>query len=240
MTASSPEPQNVSSRTIRLHLVGSCPEPVIVCLRVPEGTAWAAARDAINDCGITIPDQLYAGDRPMSDDTELGRQPLVNGAQLSARPTAPESRHLLELVVTEGPEVGARTALGVQVQRIGRAPANTLTLQDPDLSRTHLIVGLDQGRAMVSDAGSTNGSHIDGRSLAAETPTELRAGQRLRAGSTTFALERSLTVDDAVATDESCRVPFQRAPESLCKYSKQRSNDQRSPPLLNDTNCRGR
>lgn len=212
MPPSTPEPHRASSRALRLHLVSVASEPVIVCVRAPEGTTWSAARDAIRGCGIAVPDQLYAGNRLLTDDTLLGRQPLLNGVQLGSRPTAAESRHLLELVVTEGPDVGARTALGVQVQRIGRAPANTLTLHDPDLSRTHLIVGLDQGRAMVSDAGSTNGSHIDGRSLVAAEPTELRAGQRLRAGSTTFALERSLSADDTVETDESCRVPFQRAP----------------------------
>lgn len=197
---------------MRLHLIGTGTEPVTICLRAPEGTAWQAAREAIRACGISVPDQLYAGDKPLTSDTHIGETPLLNGVQLSAQPTATESRHLLELVVTEGPQVGARTALGIPVQRIGRGPGNTLALQDPGLSRTHLIVGLDQGRAMVSDAGSTNGSHLDGRPLVAERPTELRAGQRLRAGSTTFALERSLTVEDPVATDDSCRVPFQRAP----------------------------
>lgn len=212
MAASSPASHNASSRTIRLFLIGDGPDAVAVCVRAPDGTVWSAAREAIRGCGITVPDVLHAGNRHLPDDTELGTPPLLNGVQLSPQPTAADPRHLLELVVTEGPEVGARTALGIQVQRVGRAPANTLTLRDPDLSRTHLIVGLDQGRAMVSDAGSTNGSHIDDRSLVAEKPTELRAGQRLRAGSTTFALERSLTIDDTVPTDDSCRVPFQRAP----------------------------
>lgn len=212
MTAPPPQLPTISSRAIRLQLVGVGSVPVAVCVRAPDGTRWSAAREAIRDCGIPMPDQLYAGSRPLSEDTLLGSPPLVNGAQLSAHPTAAASRHLLDLVVTEGPEVGARTALGIQVQRIGRAPANTLTLHDPNLSRTHLIVGLDQGRTMVSDAGSTNGTRIDDRSLVVEQPSELRAGQRLRAGSTTFALERSLTTDDTAATDDSCRVPFQRAP----------------------------
>lgn len=207
-----PSAYNPTSRTIRLLLVGDGSDSVTVCVRAPEGATWSAARAAIRGCGIPVPDVLYAGSRPLADDTELGTQPLVNGVQLSPQPTATEPQHLLELVVTEGPEVGARTPLGVQVQRVGRAPGNSLSLRDPDLSRTHLIVGLDQGRAMVSDTGSTNGSRIDTRTLAPEQPTELRAGQRLRAGSTTFALERSLTADDTVATDDSCRVPFQRAP----------------------------
>lgn len=212
MAASSPEPRSVSSRAIRLHLVGADSEPVAICVRSPEGTHWFAMREAIRGCGIPLPDQVYVGSQPLTDDTAIGSRPLLNGAQLSAHPTATESRHLLDLVVTEGPEVGVRTALGIQVQRIGRAPVNTVTLRDPDLSRTHLIVALDQGRTMVSDAGSTNGTRIDDRALIAEQPIELRAGQRLRAGSTTFALERSLSMDDTATTDNTCRVPFQRAP----------------------------
>ncbi|WP_446664666.1 FtsK/SpoIIIE domain-containing protein [Flexivirga sp. B27] len=225
MTTAPPEAPSSTSRSIRLDLVASdlptdtsatgtlvtSTDAVTLCLRAPDGTTWAAARDAIRGCGVSVHDELYVGSRLLEDDTPLGRAPLVNGAQLSVQPTAAEARHLLELVVTEGPEVGARTALGPQVQRIGRATSNTLPLQDPDLSRTHLVVDLDQGRAMVSDAGSTNGSHIDGRRLSPERPAELRAGQRLRAGSTTFALERSVTVDTTVPTDESCRVPFQRS-----------------------------
>lgn len=206
--------RSASERALRVHLVPANGDPITVCVRAPEGTTWSAAREAISGCGIAVPDQLYAGSRLLAEDTPLGHPPLINGVQLSRHPTAADSRHLLELVVTEGPEVGARTALGRQVQRIGRASSNTLTLRDPDLSRTHLIVGLDQGRAMVSDTGSTNGSRIDDRPLAAERPVELRAGQRLRAGSTTFALERSLSADDSVLTDDSSRVPFQRAPRT--------------------------
>lgn len=211
MTAAPTESLPTTSRAIRLQLVTPT-DTVTVCVRAPEGTTWAAAREAILGCGVPVPAQLYAGSRPLDDHTPLGRAPLVNGAQLSGQPTAALSRHLLELVATEGPEVGARTCVDARVQRIGRAAANTLTLRDPDLSRTHLIVGLDQGRAMVSDAGSTNGSRIDTHRLTAERPVELRAGQRLRAGSTTFALERIVSTDDTVATDESCRVQFQRAP----------------------------
>lgn len=215
-------PDDPTPRAIRLHLVGVDAEPVTICVRAGEHTRWAQLRDAMRGCDLLVPDVLYAGGEMLSDDAALGRQPLLNGVQLSPAPTASEPRHLLDLVVTEGPAAGARTALGAGVLRIGRAPSNSLVLDDPDLSRTHLIVGVDQGRVMASDAGSTNGSHLDGHRLRAGTPIELRAGQRLRAGSSTLALERALPTDEPPATEESCRIPHQRTP--------------RIPPQLTQTN----
>ena len=212
MPALAQTPGAPTSRAIRLRLVGLDGPAVAVCVRAGQHSTWAEIRDAMRACGLTVPDRLYAGRDAVPDSTCLGQHPLCNGVQLSPAPTAADEPHLLDLVVTEGPEVGARIALGARVQRVGRAPSNSLVLRDPGLSRTHLVVGVDQGRAMVSDAGSTNGSRIDGHRVAPEKPVELRAGQRLRAGATTIALERALPSAEPLAMDDSCRIPFQRAP----------------------------
>ncbi|MBB2890043.1 FtsK/SpoIIIE domain-containing protein [Flexivirga oryzae] len=204
--------QEPTSRAIRLRLVALDGTAVTACVRAGERATWAEIRQVMRTCGLTVPDRLYAGSDLLDDSTNLGHHPLYNGVQLSPAPTAAQAPHLLDLVVTEGPDVGARTALSAQVQRIGRGPSSSLVLSDPGLSRTHLVVGVDQGRAMVSDAGSTNGSRIDDHRLDPERPVEVRAGQRLRVGNTTIALERALHVAEAVATDESCRIRFQRAP----------------------------
>ena len=200
------------TRALRLRLVNVDGSSRVLCVRAGERTTWGEIREAIRGCGITVPDRLYADSDVLGDATTLGTHPLLHAVQLSPEPTVAQSSHLLDLVVTEGPDVGARTALSARVQRIGRAPDNALALRDPGLSRTHLVVGVDQGRAMVSDAGSTNGSRIDDRRLTPQEPVELRAGQRLRAGSTTIALERALPPSEAVPTDDMCRIPFQRAP----------------------------
>ncbi|WP_158607621.1 FtsK/SpoIIIE domain-containing protein [Flexivirga caeni] len=220
MPAVAESPEQSTTRAIRLHLVGrECSRTV--CVRAGDGTRWAQLRESLRAAGLSVPEPAYIADQVLYDDSVLGQHPLLTGAQVAAAPTAQTPQHLLDLVVAEGPVTGARTPLGTAPQRIGRAPSNTLVLHDPGLSRAHLVVGVDQGRAMVSDAGSTNGSAIDGVRLAQGCPAELRAGQRLRAGSSTLIIERALPHAVRAASDETCRIPFQRA--------------SRTPPQLSTT-----
>ncbi len=64
---------------------------------------------------------------------------------------------------------------------LGRAPENDLVIDDATLSRTHLVFRRDAGGWTVQDAGSRNGSSLDGASLGA-TRARIAPGSLLEAG----------------------------------------------------------
>lgn len=62
-----------------------------------------------------------------------------------------------------------------------------LLLADPQVSRRHLSLDADNGRVIVSDLGSTNGSTLDGTRITA--PSVLAAGSEVKCGETTIRLD---------------------------------------------------
>ena len=63
---------------------------------------------------------------------------------------------------------------------IGRDPANTISLDHPQVSRHHAIIETSAVGSRVSDAGSTNGTFVNGSRINAPTP--LRNGDTLTMG----------------------------------------------------------
>jgi phage tail-like protein len=86
------------------------------------------------------------------------------------------------LVVQLDGDVVSMLPLTFSVLRIGRAPDNDLSLQDPGVSRYHVELHLTADSLTVTDLGSANGTLIDGVRLAAHQPTLLEPGSRLRIG----------------------------------------------------------
>ena len=74
--------------------------------------------------------------------------------------------------------------------RLGRASSVDLPLEDPTVSKVHATLRLAGGKWLVEDAGSRNGTMVNGAKIGG--PVELRAGDRIVVGSTTleFALHR--------------------------------------------------
>lgn len=93
----------------------------------------------------------------------------------------------LHLTVLEGVAKGMTIALGDDPLSIGRGPENTVTLEDPELSRRHAVVYETAGQIVVKDLGSSNGSFVNGRRI--EGPTQLHAGDRLVIGRSTMRLD---------------------------------------------------
>ena len=72
------------------------------------------------------------------------------------------------------------------VTRLGRAGENTVVLEDDFVSAAHAIVLLREGRWWVRDAGSTNGTLVNGARVTGEMP--LREGDELQVGSVLLKL----------------------------------------------------
>lgn len=140
--------------------------------------------------GVRVPG-LWSGSVQLPGTLRLTDPALRHGAVLGvARPAPPagqpRSGGALELRVVGGPEAGRVVALTSGRHVIGRGNGATVRLEDPDVSRRHALVVVGGGTVTVTDAGSTNGSRLDGRSL--DGPTAWPVGAVLRCGSSSLLL----------------------------------------------------
>jgi pSer/pThr/pTyr-binding forkhead associated (FHA) protein len=72
--------------------------------------------------------------------------------------------------------------------QIGRAEACQIQLSDTYVSSFHARIFSKNGSWFVEDLGSTNGTYLNQRRLT--TPSELRAGDKVKLGKTTLELRR--------------------------------------------------
>jgi hypothetical protein len=94
-----------------------------------------------------------------------------------------------KLVVTQGALAGTSVPLGDQPITIGRAPDSTIVLDDDYVSHRHARIAPDaQGRWIVEDLGSTNGTYLDRQRLTGPSPVS--AGTPIRIGKTVVELRR--------------------------------------------------
>ena len=181
------------------------------CIRGPRLITWSQVATALD-----APGAAYVGSSRVSPDALLGTPPLVNYAVVSDVREAEAPAHLLELVAIEGPCVGTRAPLTKQAMSVGRGAMNHLSLRDRDLSRKHCEVLIEQGRAVVRDCISTNGTSIDAVAVP-DRFTELRTGQRLRIGGSTLTLRKPARVPEATPTDQAGRYLIYRSPRTLLR-----------------------
>ena len=105
----------------------------------------------------------------------VSRVPAVHGA-VAGSPA---------LLVTEGPLVGARFPVASELS-IGRAGADIM-FEDGQISRRHALVRPLDGALEISDAGSSNGTFVNGERLT--TPRALAAGDLVRVGHVVLEVE---------------------------------------------------
>ncbi|MDY6980626.1 MAG: FHA domain-containing protein, partial [Pseudomonadota bacterium] len=97
---------------------------------------------------------------------------------------------MAELIVTDGPHSGRHYPLQATAVILGRSREqhleedDYLLLEDPEVSRRHLRLFLDQGQWYVEDLGSTNGSAVGGLTLQAGVAYPLQNDEELQLGST--------------------------------------------------------
>ncbi|NJP99264.1 FHA domain-containing protein FhaB/FipA [Streptomyces zingiberis] len=94
-----------------------------------------------------------------------------------------------KLVVTEGTLTGTTVALQGQTITLGRAHDSTIVLDDDYASSRHARIYPDRdGRWIVEDLGSTNGTYLDRNRLT--TPTPIPPGAPIRIGKTVIELRK--------------------------------------------------
>src|SRR4051812_11741807 len=103
------------------------------------------------------------------DDDSLGTK------RLGSRPAdqAPDAAYL---IVLAGSTIGQAHRLAVSTT-IGRDPASTIPILEEGISRFHARIDLDGAGVFIEDAGSTNGTFVNGRIL--EGRLALRDGDKI-------------------------------------------------------------
>ncbi|WP_405780317.1 FHA domain-containing protein [Streptomyces sp. NBC_00859] len=151
---------------------------------VASGLATAVAGPEGPGSGSVV---LYAGGHRLDlQRSALGEPPLVDGAVLSLQVPADEADggddSATQLHVVAGPDAGGVHLLHGGRIRIGRSAEADVPLDDPDVSRMHCTVTVEQdGRVSVTDLGSTNGTTLDGSGVGGD-PVRVTPGSLLRIG----------------------------------------------------------
>ena len=118
-------------------------------------------------------------------------------------------------IVTIFPKRGAAVTveLGDAPLTLGRSPDNVFPLADPFCSGRHAVIRPEGGGYVIEDAGSKNGTFLNGRRI--ETPAALKSGDEIRVGGVRIVFDRPLaanvemTDDPAGATYVNTVVPLQ-------------------------------
>jgi hypothetical protein len=101
------------------------------------------------------------------------------GLQPSNTPTPQQTGEALALALERKKDGGQLT--------LGRGPECDAVINDGTLSQLHLVfMQTDKGVWTVRDAGSRNGSKVDGITLTAGEPRDLRNGSKVQAAGVTF------------------------------------------------------
>jgi FHA domain len=124
------------------------------------------------------------------------------------------------IVITGDQEHPLRHAL-----TIGRDPRNDISLDDTTVSRRHAILNFVEGRWLLEDRGSINGTFVNGLRVPYGAQHPLRHGDRIGVGSATLVFSWPADRDDPDRTDPHEQVadltaplsPFQRqVVKALC------------------------
>jgi len=107
---------------------------------------------------------------------------VLDGAPAAA---APEKSEVLVLRMLKGMPIDARYPI-TRSMRVGRNKEAEIFLVDPSVSRNHAILEPQGEGVVVRDAGSTNGTFVNGERIQLRT---LRAGDRVAFGKTEMAVE---------------------------------------------------
>jgi serine/threonine protein kinase len=92
----------------------------------------------------------------------------------------------LYLLVLHGPQQGQSIPLTGRVT-LGRAPDNTVPLDDARVSRRHALIEVGGGQVRLTDLDSTNGTFVNQRRI---TSADLREGDLVRMGDVTLLVQR--------------------------------------------------
>lgn len=103
--------------------------------------------------------------------------------------------------IVQGPNAGSDVPVPTPVVTIGKDSTNEVILDDDSVSARHARLEFVAGDWALTDLGSTNGTAIDGATLAPETPTVLPYGATVRFGGVRATFHPVADADPGAARD---------------------------------------
>src|SRR5439155_20042587 len=200
--------------TIELRLVAVAPDGEaadLVVEAVPDAPARELVAAVAAELGLAeAPARVGGAELP--GDAPLSELALRHGDVLDfGRRASPAAAAQRELVVAGGPEAGRRFPLAPGVHRVGREGA--LALDDPSLSAAHVVLAVaEDGAVTVADAGSRNGTAVEGVALEPGEERPLADGELVAAGRTLLAVESPALSEPHSAAAGDGLVRFNRPP----------------------------
>jgi len=119
---------------------------------------------------------------PLQEDTTIGFSPIPVEEETGEQAALPQSE--LEhgqalLVVQRGPNAGSKFLIDKDVTTIGRHPESDIFLDDVTVSRRHAEFRREEGKFVVHDVGSLNGTYVNRQRV---DETQLANGDELQIG----------------------------------------------------------
>jgi len=87
------------------------------------------------------------------------------------------------LLVIKGPNIGEKFFIDKKESFIGRSPESDVLLDDITVSRKHVILKMEEKNCRLVDAGSLNGSYLNGNIV---EEAVLQDGDRIQVGKYIF------------------------------------------------------
>jgi pilus assembly protein CpaF len=108
------------------------------------------------------------------------------------------------LIVRRGKSPQSEYALSEQAVILGREAINDIMLQELEISRRHASITFVDGRHIIADLDSTNGTFVNGRRIS--TPITLRDGDVIDLGDSVSLVYSSPTQPDEATIVESMQA----------------------------------
>lgn len=169
-----------------------------VVLDVDDDSTGADLTGALNALGVSALRPAVDG-VPVADDQRLDELPLLQGAriQTTAANDSAQVQDVPHLVVVSGPEAGAWYPLTRnRPLRVGRADGEVVLSRDEWVSNPHAEFDFDGSQVTVTDLGSSNGTHVEGKKISA--PTVITPDTLVHVGSSVLAIVPITGADRAV------------------------------------------
>ncbi|MEQ1785442.1 MAG: FtsK/SpoIIIE domain-containing protein [Acidimicrobiales bacterium] len=158
---------------------------------------------------------LFVGATRIDPDTPLSTSGLRDGAIVSVGEPGPvpptAAAGGVELRVVGGPAAGTVTWLSSGRHVVGRGADADVQLADPELSRTHLAIGVAKGGLTIEDEGSRAGTFVEGVGVPQrKKPIELLPGALIAAGGTRLVVVPTPPADAVLSPSGDGGLVFNR------------------------------